>query len=102
MRKLICSALQDNETRKPKRAAWDTKGKLEDLQDDFERLRRKVEEKENDKQQVVVQKSLEIQQVQSDHQSEVRVLRFESTRNMKVYKRMWLSDKERMVRYCYR
>ena len=60
------------QAKKPKRAAWDTKGQLEDLRQDLEVLKRQVEDKENDKNLITVQKDEELHEVESRCSTQVR------------------------------
>ena len=54
---------------KPKRAAWDTKGQLDDLRAEMAEMkamfRQTVEDKENQKQQIVEEKTQELSSVES-------------------------------------
>lgn len=60
---------------KPKRAAWDTKGQLDDLRSEVAEMkamyRQTLDDKENQKQQIVEQKTQEISSVESRLTSQV-------------------------------
>jgi len=58
----------------PKRAAWDTKGKLEDLTKQFESFRKEMLNKENMAQQVVEQKDQAIVKIECEMSEQVLVL----------------------------
>ncbi|XP_067934527.1 carboxy-terminal kinesin 2-like [Watersipora subatra] len=70
---------------RPKRAAWDTKGQLGDLREEFEQFketyRRELADKENQRQQLVVEKTQEIVSVEtrlSEQLAELKELKHES------------------------